>query len=202
MAERKIVTRAPLLQFYKAHSIEAGCDEAGRGPLAGPLYAAAVILPPNFSLPMLNDSKKLSEKSRNILRKIIEREALSWGVGVVSVEEITEINILNGAILAMHRALEKLNIEPEHIIVDGPHFKQYRSTPHSAIVDGDSKYASIAAASILAKTHRDQYMVELAEQYPGYGWEKNKGYPTKEHREAIARLGVAPHHRTSFKLGL
>lgn len=202
MATKRVVNRTPLLQLYKSNIVEAGCDEAGRGPLAGPLFAAAVILPQNFSLPMLNDSKLLSHSSREALRKIIERDALAWSVAKVSVEEIEEINILNASILAMHRALSTLKVKPQHIIVDGPHFKPYGVIDHICIVEGDSKYASIAAASILAKTHRDQFMMELAKEFPGYGWERNKGYPTKEHRQAIARLGVTEHHRRSFKLGI
>ena len=180
--------------------IEAGCDEAGRGPLAGPVYAAAVILPADFHHPLLNDSKQMTKKAREALRPVIEREAVAWAVEAVSAAEIDEINILNASILAMHRALKQLKPEPLHIIVDGNRFKPYGDTPYQTIVKGDGKYLSIAAASILAKTYRDDYMNELDVQYPGYGWRKNKGYPTKEHREAIKKLGVTPMHRMSYNL--
>lgn len=179
--------------------IEAGCDEAGRGCLAGPVFAAAVILPDDFSHPFLNDSKQLSEKKRDLLRPIIEREALAWAVASVSAEEIDRINILNASIEAMHRALDMLSLRPEAIIVDGNRFKPYRDVPATTIVKGDGKYASIAAASILAKTHRDEYMKKIAAEYPCYGWAVNKGYPTKAHREAIAANGLSPHHRITFR---
>lgn len=180
---------------------EAGCDEAGRGCLAGPVYAAAVILPSDFNHPLLNDSKQLTEKRRDLLRPIIEREALDWAVGIVTAEEIDEINILNASILAMHRALDGLRrATPGHIIVDGNRFKPWRDVPARTIVKGDAKYANIAAASILAKTHRDEAMRELDALYPGYGWAVNKGYPTKAHRQAIAQLGPSPLHRMTFRL--
>ena len=180
--------------------IEAGCDEAGRGCLCGPVSCAAVILPPDFSCPELNDSKQLSEKQREKLRPVIESNALAWSVVMVDAAEIDEINILNASILGMHRALEQLALQPSHIIVDGNRFKPYKDIPYATVVKGDSKYMSIAAASILAKTHRDELMSKLALQYPGYGWEVNKGYPTKKHRQAIATVGVTPLHRKSFRL--
>ena len=180
--------------------IEAGCDEAGRGCLCGPVSCAAVILPPDFVCEELNDSKQLSEKKREELRKIIEKEAVAWAVVMVSPEEIDEINILNASIEGMHRALSKLNIKPGHILVDGNRFKPYEDIPHTTVVKGDATFMSIAAASVLAKTHRDELMLELAEKYPGYGWEINKGYPTKKHREAIRQLGVTPLHRKTFRL--
>lgn len=180
--------------------IEAGCDEAGRGCLCGPVACAAVILPPDFSCPGLDDSKKLSEKKREQLRPIIEEKALAWAVVMVSPEEIDEINILNASILGMHRALEALKLTPEHILVDGNRFKPFKEIPHTTVVKGDGKYMSIAAASILAKTHRDELMNRLAEEFPGYDWKINKGYPTKAHRDAIALLGLTPHHRKTFKV--
>lgn len=179
--------------------IEAGCDEAGRGCLCGPVACAAVILPPDFVCEELNDSKKLSEKQREKLRPVIESKALAWAVVMVSPAEIDTINILNASILGMHRALAQLKTTPQHILVDGNRFKPFGDIPHTTVVKGDGKYMSIAAASILAKTHRDELMLELARQYPGYGWEDNKGYPTKSHREAILRLGTTPHHRKTFK---
>lgn len=180
---------------------EAGCDEAGRGCLAGPVYAAAVILPTDFNHPLLNDSKQLTEKRRDLLRPIIESEAIDWAVGIVTAEEIDEINILNASILAMHRALDGLRrATPGHIIVDGNQFKPWRDVPARTIVKGDAKYANIAAASILAKTHRDEAMRELDALYPAYGWAVNKGYPTKAHRQAIAQLGPSPLHRMTFRL--
>ena len=190
----------PLSSFHTRGVIEAGCDEAGRGCLAGPVYAAAVILPPDFTHPLLNDSKKLTEKQREVLRPVIEENALAWGVGIVTAEEIDRINILRASILAMHRALESLAVQPEHIIVDGNRFTAYKDIPFTTIVKGDAKFASIAAASILAKTHRDSAMMHLAEQYPQYGWEINKGYPTAAHRAAIAAHGPSPFHRTTFRL--
>lgn len=178
---------------------EAGCDEAGRGCLAGPVFAAAVILPDDFYHPLLNDSKQLTEKKRDLLRPIIEREAVAWAVASVSAEEIDRINILNASIEAMHRALDMLSVRPGAIVVDGNRFKPYRDLNSTTIVKGDGKYANIAAASILAKTHRDEYMKRIDAEYPCYGWAVNKGYPTKAHREAIAANGLSPHHRTTFR---
>lgn len=178
--------------------LEAGCDEAGRGCLAGSVYAAAVIFPPDYHNPDLNDSKKLTAKRRYALREIIEREALAWAVGVVTPQEIDEINILNASILAMHRALDQLKVRPKFVIVDGNRFKPYRDLPHQTIVKGDGKYLSIAAASILAKTYRDDYMHALHKEYPYYGWDHNAGYPTLEHRRGILEHGLTPYHRLSF----
>lgn len=180
--------------------VEAGCDEAGRGCLAGSVYAAAVIFPPGYANDELNDSKQLTDKRRKQLREIIERDALAWAVGIVTPEEIDKINILNASILAMHRALDQLTVPPEAVIVDGNRFKPYNKLPHATIVKGDGKYLSIAAASILAKTYRDDYMDKLAEEYPHYDWLGNKGYPTKKHREAIKIHGITPYHRKSFNL--
>ena len=180
--------------------VEAGCDEAGRGCLAGSVYAAAVILPEDYQNDLLNDSKQLTEKKRYLLREIIERDAVAWAVGIVTPEEIDRINILNASILAMHRALDQLKVRPEVVIVDGNRFKPYRDLPHTTIVKGDGKYLSIAAASILAKTYRDDYMNQLAEEYPQYDWLSNKGYPTKKHREAIKAYGITPYHRKSYNL--
>lgn len=192
-----------LLPYMNPGLLEVGCDEAGRGCLCGPVSCAAVILPPDFDCPQLNDSKQLSEKKREELRPVIEQNAM-WAVVMVCPEEIDQINILNASITGMHRAIDalekKYGIEAQHIIVDGNKFKPYNDTPHTTVVKGDGKYMSIAAASILAKTHRDELMTRLAEQYPGYGIEKHKGYPTKAHREAIARLGIADIYRKSFKL--
>jgi len=185
--------------YYKG-KIEAGCDEAGRGCLAGSVYAAAVILPPDYQNELLNDSKQLTEKRRYELREIIERDAVAWAVGIVTPEEIDKINILNASILAMHRALDQLKVRPEAIIVDGNRFKPYQKLPHTTIVKGDGKYLSIAAASILAKTYRDDYMNQLAKEYPLYDWLSNKGYPTKKHREAIKQYGITPYHRKSYNL--
>lgn len=179
---------------------EAGCDEAGRGCLAGSVFAAAVILPPDYENEELNDSKKLTPKARYRLRTAIERDALAWAVGTVSPEEIDRINILNASLLAMHRALDRLTVRPEAVIVDGNRFKPYAGLPWKAIVKGDGKYLSIAAASILAKTYRDDYMDSLAAQYPQYDWLSNKGYPTRRHREAIRRYGITPLHRRSYNL--
>ena len=179
---------------------ECGCDEAGRGCLAGPVVAAAVILPLGFECALLNDSKQLTEKQRETLRPIIEREALSWAVATVSHQEIDQINILNASILAMHRAIDSLNVRPSFIIVDGNKFKPYEQVSHQTIVKGDGKYLSIAAASILAKTYRDDYMLDLHHQFPEYDWISNKGYPTQKHREAIAKHGTTPFHRMSFTL--
>ena len=180
--------------------VEAGCDEAGRGCLAGSVYAAAVIFPQGYANDELNDSKQLTDKRRKQLREIIERDALAWAVGIVTPEEIDKINILNASILAMHRALDQLKVRPEAVIVDGNRFKPYNKLPHATIVKGDGKYLSIAAASILAKTYRDDYMDKLAEEYPHYDWLGNKGYPTKKHREAIKIHGITPYHRKSFNL--
>jgi len=189
-----------LKNCYNEGKIEAGCDEAGRGCLAGSVYAAAVIFPADYQNEELNDSKQLTDKKRHQLREIIERDALAWAVGVVTPEEIDKINILNASILAMHRALDQLTVRPEAIIVDGNRFKPYGKVPHTCIVKGDAKYLSIAAASILAKTYRDDYMDGLAEEYPQYDWKSNKGYPTKKHREAIRQYGVTPYHRMSYNL--
>ncbi|MFC0878389.1 ribonuclease HII [Saccharicrinis sp. FJH2] len=186
--------------FYKEGITEAGCDEAGRGCLAGPVFAAAVILPPDFKNSVLNDSKQLSEKNRYMLREIIEKKALTWAVASCSPEEIDQINILNASILAMHRAIEKLAVIPKHMIIDGNRFKKYKEIPHLCVVKGDGKYLSIAAASILAKTYRDDYMLKLHQDFPDYAWDRNKGYPTKTHRAAIAEKGVTPWHRKSFQL--
>ena len=189
-----------LASHYYEGKIEAGCDEAGRGCLAGSVYAAAVILPDGYQNELLNDSKQLSEKKRYQLREIIERDAVAWAVGIVTPEEIDKINILNASILAMHRALDQLKVRPEAIIVDGNRFKPYQKLPHTTIVKGDGKYLAIAAASILAKTYRDDYMNQLAEEYPQYDWLSNKGYPTKKHREAIKQFGITPYHRKSYNL--
>lgn len=183
-----------------ADRIEAGCDEAGRGCLAGAVFAAAVILPHGYSHDILNDSKQLSEKQRYALRPEIERDAVAWAVGIVLPDEIDKINILNASILAMHRAIDKLKVRPEHLLIDGNRFKPYPGINHDCIVKGDGKYMAIAAASVLAKTYRDDYMLRLHEEFPQYGWDKNKGYPTREHRAAIARYGTTPYHRLSFRL--
>lgn len=189
-----------LKSAYYTDKVEAGCDEAGRGCLAGSVYAAAVILPPNYENELLNDSKQLSERKRYLLRSIIENDAVAWAVGVVTAEEIDKINILNASILAMHRALDALKVQPEAIIVDGNRFKPYNDVPYTTIVKGDGKYLSIAAASILAKTYRDDYMKSIAEEYPQYDWKSNKGYPTNKHRAAIKKNGISPYHRKSFTL--
>ena len=197
-----------LASHYYTGKVEAGCDEAGRGCLAGSVYAAAVIFPADYQNDELNDSKQLTDKRRKQLREIIQRDAVAWAVGVVSPEEIDRINILNASILAMHRALDQLTVRPEAIIVDGNRFKPYRSVvdgsavniPHTTIVKGDGKYLSIAAASILAKTYRDDYMDQLAEEFPQYDWLSNKGYPTKKHREAIRQYGITPYHRKTFNM--
>ena len=186
--------------YYYKGKIEAGCDEVGRGCLAGSVYAAAVILPEDYQNELLNDSKQLTEKKRYELREIIERDAVAWAVGIVTPEEIDKINILNASILAMHRALDQLKVRPEAVIVDGNRFKKYKNLPHTTIVKGDGKYLSIAAASILAKTYRDDYMNKLAEEYPQYDWRSNKGYPTKKHREAIRQFGITSYHRKSYNL--
>ena len=189
-----------LENHYYEGLIEAGCDEAGRGCLAGSVFAAAVILPPDYENELLNDSKKLTDRKRKQLREIIEHDAVDWAVGIVEPGEIDEINILNASILAMHRALDQLKVRPEAVIVDGNRFKPYRDLPYTTIVKGDGKYLSIAAASILAKTYRDDYMDRLAEDYPQYDWKCNKGYPTKKHRQAIRECGITPFHRRSFTL--
>lgn len=189
-----------LLSHYYEGLVEVGCDEAGRGCLAGSVYAAAVILPPDYENELLNDSKKLSAKKRYTLRAEIERDAVAWAVGVVTPEEIDKINILNASFLAMHRALDQLKVRPEAVIVDGNRFKPYQELPFTTIVKGDGKYLSIAAASILAKTYRDDYMQALAKEYPQYDWQSNMGYPTKKHRQAIIEHGVTPYHRKSFNL--
>lgn len=189
-----------LKNYYEQGRVEAGCDEAGRGCLAGSVYAAAVILPPDYHNERLNDSKKLTARQRYALRQDIERDAVAWAVGVVTPQEIDQINILNASILAMHRALDQLQVRPEAIIVDGNRFKPYRDLPHTTIVKGDGKYLSIAAASILAKTYRDDEMVRLAQVYPDYDWQHNMGYPTRKHREAIRQHGITPYHRRTFNL--
>lgn len=189
-----------LKSHYYEDLIEAGCDEAGRGCLAGSVYAAAVILPPDYQNELLNDSKKLTAKKRYTLREEIERDAIAWAVGIVTPEEIDKINILNASFLAMHRALDQLKVRPEAVIVDGNRFKPYQDLPSATIVKGDGKYLSIAAASILAKTYRDDYMLSLAEEYPQYDWQSNMGYPTKKHRQAIREHGITPYHRKSYNL--
>lgn len=180
--------------------IEAGCDEAGRGCLAGPVFAAAVILPPNFVCEELNDSKQLSEKVRYKLRPYIEEQAVAWAVGIVDQKEIDEINILNASFLAMQRAVAKLNIRPQHLLIDGNRFRKYEDIPHTCVVKGDGKLLPIAAASILAKTYRDDFMEKLHLEYPEYDWNKNKGYPTKKHRSAIKEFGATSYHRMTFNL--
>lgn len=186
--------------FMTAGRIEAGCDEAGRGCLAGPVFAAAVILPPDFQNELLNDSKQLTERQRYQLRPIIEEQAVAWAVGTVDNVGIDRINILKASILAMHRALDGLKTCPQHILVDGNRFRPYRDVPYTTVVKGDGKYMSIAAASVLAKTYRDDFMNRIAQEYPQYGWTGNKGYPTSEHREAIRRFGTTPYHRMTFNL--
>ena len=189
-----------LLPWLHEDLVEAGCDEAGRGCLAGAVYAASVILPKDFRNELLNDSKKLTEKQRYQLREVIQQEALAWAVGVVSPEEIDEINILNASFLAMHRAIDQLSICPQHLLIDGNRFKKYRDIPHSTVIKGDGKYLSIAAASVLAKTYRDDYMYALHEEFPHYDWKQNKGYPTKKHRQMISEIGTSPYHRITFNL--
>lgn len=188
-----------LKKYFDKNLIEAGCDEAGRGCLAGPVHAAAVILPKNFKNKLLDDSKKLTDKQRKELRPIIEAEAIAWAVGIVSVEEIDEINILNASFLAMHRALDQLKTIPQSLLIDGNRFKKYKDIPHTCIIQGDGKYLSIAAASILAKTYRDDLMDELHEQFPQYDWLHNRAYATASHRKAIEQFGITEHHRKSFK---
>lgn len=189
-----------LQSFLIPNVLECGCDEAGRGCLAGSVFAAAVILPPDFTNEELNDSKQLTEAQRYRLRPIIEQAATAWGIGEVTAQEIDEINILNASILAMHRAISQLKIQPEHIIVDGNRFKPYKFIPYRTIVKGDAKFLSIAAASVLAKTYRDDYMQQLHKEFPMYHWNENKGYPTKQHRMAIRQHGSCPYHRMSYKL--
>lgn len=189
-----------LLPYLNKGLIEAGCDEAGRGCLAGAVYAAAVILPPDFQCELLNDSKQLTERQRYQLRPIIEQEAVAWAVGIVSPEEIDKINILQASFLAMHRAIDGLQVRPQHLLIDGNRFRKYSDIPHTTVVKGDGKLMSIAAASVLAKTYRDDYMNALHKEYPHYDWDKNKGYPTKAHREAIAQHGTTPYHRLTFNL--
>jgi len=189
-----------MLKSNFSNVIEAGCDEAGRGCLAGPVFASAVILPPDFFHSKLNDSKQINEKTRFILRDVILKESISWAVAQVDHVEIDKINILNASILAMHKALRKLDVVPEHIIIDGNRFKKFDEIPYKCIVKGDSLFSSIAAASILAKTFRDDFMMDLHQKYPQYSWNKNKGYPTKEHRKAIHEFGITDYHRKSFKL--
>lgn len=189
-----------LLNCKTPGTIEAGCDEAGRGCLAGPVYAAAVILPAGYGSELLNDSKQLTERHRYMLREEIEQTATAWSIGIVTAEEIDEINILNASILAMHRAIKALSVQPEYLLIDGNRFKPYGTTPYSCEVKGDARYMSIAAASILAKTYRDDFMKMLALQYPRYGWEINKGYPTQKHRRAIEEYGITPYHRKTFRL--
>ena len=189
-----------MLEHYSSNKIIAGCDEAGRGCLAGPVVAAAVILHKEFSNSILNDSKLLSEKKRTLLQKIIEKEAVSWAVGVVNPEKIDEINILNASFLAMHKAIKKLKVNPDFLIIDGNRFSPYRGIKHECIIKGDGKYLSIAAASVLAKNYRDEIMKELDAKLPEYKWKNNKGYPTKEHRNAIQNIGISKYHRKSFQL--
>lgn len=189
-----------LLPYLHEDLVEAGCDEAGRGCLAGSVYAAAVVLPKDFRNEMLNDSKQLTEKQRYALREVIEREALAWAVGIVTPEEIDKINILKASFLAMHRAIDGLKVRPQHLLIDGNRFTKYAGVPHTTVVKGDGKYLSIAAASILAKTYRDDYMNRLHEEFPYYDWNHNKGYPTKKHRDAIREHGTTPYHRMTFNL--
>jgi ribonuclease HII len=189
-----------LLARYQHELLEAGCDEAGRGCLAGPVFAAAVILPPKFKHKLLNDSKQLSEDTRYELRTMVQKKALAWAVASVSNEEIDQINILNASFLAMHRAIEQLSMMPEFLIIDGNRFNKYREVPHQCIVEGDGKYFSIAAASVLAKTYRDDYMKQIAAEHPEYDWHSNKGYPTIKHRQTILEIGFTPYHRMTFQV--
>lgn len=189
-----------LKKFYSKKLIEAGCDEAGRGCFAGPVFAAAVILPRNFEDDILNDSKQLTAKQRNTLREIIEKEASAWAVASVDNNEIDEINILNASFLAMHKAIDKLKITPKLLLIDGNRFNKYKNISHKCIIKGDGKYLSIAAASVLAKTHRDEFMLNLDKEFPDYDWKNNKGYPTPKHKQAIAKHGISSHHRKSFNL--
>jgi ribonuclease HII len=191
---------ANLLPYLNKSILEAGCDEAGRGCLAGPVVAAAVILPEGFTNPILNDSKQLTEKQREELRPIIEEQAIAWAVSFVDNNEIDKINILKASITGMHRAVDQLKTKPQHLLIDGNRFYPYPGIKHTCVIKGDGKYLSIAAASVLAKTHRDEYMLKLHEQYPQYDWNKNKGYPTKKHREGIVKSGTTPYHRKTFRL--
>ncbi len=195
----KSTERNELAPYLNKGVVEAGCDEAGRGCLAGPVVAAAVILPVDFEHPLLNDSKQLTEKQRELLRPIIEEQAIAWAVAIVDNEEVDQINVLNASIIGMQRAVDELGVKPEHLLIDGNRFKPH-TVPHTCIVKGDAKYRSIAAASILAKTHRDELMEKLAQEYPNYDWSKNKGYPTKAHKLAIHKFGTTPYHRMTFKL--
>lgn len=197
---KKINKEKPLSLYMQKGRIEVGLDEAGRGCLSGPVFAAAVILPPNFTCEALNDSKQLSEKTRNELRTLIENKATHYAVAHCTPQEIDQVNILWASVKAMHRAIAKLKKTPQHILVDGNRFKPYKEIPHTCVVKGDSKYMSIAAASILAKTYRDEYMKKLHNEFPQYDWNKNKGYPTRAHRDAIKEFGTTPHHRKSFNL--
>ncbi|WP_319591907.1 ribonuclease HII [uncultured Draconibacterium sp.] len=194
------MNKQKLLSFYNENTIEAGCDEAGRGCLAGPVFAAAVILPANFENELLNDSKKLTEKQRYRLRPLVEEQALAWAVVAVDNKEIDEVNILNASFLAMNRAVEKLNIKPEHLLIDGNRFRTKGKIPYTCMIKGDGRFYSIAAASILAKTYRDDYMAEIHQEFPHYDWDKNKGYPTKKHRAAIKEFGPTKYHRMTFRL--
>lgn len=191
---------AELLSYFKEGSLEAGCDEAGRGCLAGPVFAAAVILPPDFKNEILNDSKMLTEKQRQELRPVIEKEALAWAVEAVSNEEIDEVNILNASFFAMNRAVQKLRIQPEHLLIDGNRFRSQTKIPFTCMVKGDARFYPIAAASVLAKTYRDDFMEKIHKEFPAYNWNENKGYPTKKHRDAIRKFGVTRYHRKTFRL--
>lgn len=193
-----MASEANLLNFMMPGIIEAGCDEAGRGPLAGPVFAAAVILPEGFHHPLLNDSKKMTEDARNVVREVIEREAVAWSVVAVGAKEIDEMNILWASVAGMQRAVKNLKLRPEHLLIDGNRFRPFDGFKYTTVVHGDATYASIAAASVLAKTHRDEYMRKLALEYPQYGWDHNMGYPTREHLDAIRRYGITPQHRLSF----
>lgn len=197
---KKGENKTPLLPYYNKKEIEAGCDEAGRGCLAGPVFAAAVILPKKFKHPILNDSKQLNEEQRLELRPIIEEKALAWAVAQVNPKEIDKVNILNASFIAMHRALDQLKLRPTSLLIDGNRFIPYQTTPHHCIIKGDGKYLSIAAASVLAKTYRDEYMQKLAKRFPAYSWSTNKGYPTQAHRDAIRTHGPTKYHRKSFRL--
>ncbi len=192
--------KSKLLSFFNEGTIEAGCDEAGRGCLAGPVFAAAVILPHDFENEILNDSKILTEKQRNVLRPIIEKEALDWVVEAVSNDEIDEVNILNASFLAMNRAVERLKIKPEHLLIDGNRFRTQSKIPYTCMIKGDGRFLSIAAASVLAKTYRDEFMTKIHVEFPDYDWQKNKGYPTKQHRDAIRKFGITSYHRKTFSL--
>ena len=194
------MSKSGLLSFYKKDTLEAGCDEAGRGCLAGPVFAAAVILPENFRNDLLNDSKKLTEKQRYQLRPVIEKEALAWAVEMIPNAQIDELNILNASFLAMNKAVEKLKVKPEHLLIDGNRFRPQHKIPFTCMVKGDGRFFSIAAASVLAKTYRDDFMLKIHDEFPHFAWDKNKGYPTKKHRTAIKRYGITPYHRLSFRL--